>query len=50
MKTLRDTLMRYSIKQVRVLLLTVIAACSLIPTSFPGTGSSTLNAYARNPL
>jgi len=47
MKILRDTLMRYSIKQVQVLLLTVIAACSLIPTSFPGTGGSTLNAYAQ---
>jgi len=45
MKILRDTFMKFPIKQAGILLFSVITACALLPASFPGTGSS--KAYAQ---
>jgi septal ring factor EnvC (AmiA/AmiB activator) len=47
MKILRDTFMKFPIKQAGILLFSVITACALLPASFPGTGTSSNKAYAQ---
>ena len=47
MKILRNTFTEFTTGRVRLLLLAVITACSLIPAAFPGTDNSTGNVYAQ---